>query len=165
MKNTTQYLTLGINNELLAIHVDHVQEILELRKISRLPRSPAHLLGMIDMRGQGVPVVDLRLKLGFCGGDEGIDTENTRIIVLEVPFASRVLTFGLKTDKVFEVTSLDGEGLEPSPEIGAKWNCELIDGIGRRNGDFVTVLNLKYLFEANEIELIASRAEATEQVA
>lgn len=153
MADMTQYVTLGIASELLAVPVETVQEILELQPVSRLPHAPSHLLGMIDVRGQGVPVLDLRLKLGF---EPAPDTENTRVIVLNVTVNGRGKTFGLKTDRVFEVTVLDEDELEAPPEIGAKWKSEFIAGIGRRNGQFVTVLDLGHLFAAEEIVLAPS---------
>ena len=156
MADTAQYVTLGIANELLAVPVERVREILEVQPVSRLPHAPAHLLGMIDVRGQGVPVVDLRMKLGF---EETMDTENTRVIVLHVKMNGRKLTFGLKTDRVFEVTVLDGDRLEPAPEIGTKWRSEFIEGIGRRNGRFVTVLDLGHLFAPEDLALIAPSSQ------
>lgn len=162
MAEIVQYVTLGIASDLLAVPVERVREILECRPISRLPHAPAHLLGMLDVRGQGVPVVDLRLKLGF---EQAEDTENTRIIVLTVLVAGRNLTFGLKTDRVFEVTVLDETTLEPPPEIGTRWRSELIAGVGRRNGSFVTVLDLDKLFASDEFALVATGAGEGERAA
>ncbi|WP_201766446.1 chemotaxis protein CheW [Litchfieldella anticariensis] len=152
MAEITQYVTLGIASELLAVPVERVREILESQPLSRLPHAPPWFLGMIDVRGQGVPVVDLRVKLGF---DAGEDTENTRIIVLEARMEGHELTLGLKTDRVFEVTPLDDTDLEPPPRVGAGWRPEFIVGIGRRNGAFVTVLALDHLFASTEVALIA----------
>lgn len=157
MADMAQYVTLGIASELLAVPVERVHEILEVQPVSRLPHSPDYLLGMIDVRGQGVPVVDLCRKLGF---DAIEDTENTRIIVLNVSVMGRELTFGLKTDRVFEVTVLDEPNLEPPPEIGIKWRSEFIAGIGRRNRAFVTVLDLNRLFESSEISTMAPSTQA-----
>ena len=157
MADAIQYVTLGIGQELLGVSVERVREILEIQPVSRLPHAPTHLLGMIDVRGQGVPVIDLRLKLGF---EHAVDTENTRVIVLNVTIDERELTFGLKTDRVFEVTVLDEADLEPAPEIGVKWRSEFISGIGRRNGRFVTVLDLGRLFTSGEMALVAPLPDA-----
>ncbi|WP_193175173.1 chemotaxis protein CheW [Oricola nitratireducens] len=143
MADAAQYLTLGIASETLAVPVGRVQEILELRPVSCLPHSPESLLGVIDVRGQSVPVVDLRLKLGF---PQSADTPDTRIVVLFVEVAGRQMTFGLKADRVFEVTVLDNTDLEAPPEVGMSWRSDCISGIGRRNGAFVTVLDLDRLF-------------------
>src|ERR1700760_1175037 len=104
MTDRTQYVTLGVADELFAAPVERVREILDMRPIARLPQAPANLLGMIDVRGDGVPVVDLRLTLGR---EEAVDNENTRIIVLTIDGANGQVTMGLKADRVFEVTLLD----------------------------------------------------------
>ncbi|PIL19582.1 hypothetical protein P775_13745 [Puniceibacterium antarcticum] len=145
MSERSQYVTLGAAGELFAAPVESVQEILEARAIMRLPRSPENMLGMIDVRGQGIPVLDLRRTLNMPKGE---DDESTRIIVLLVGRSEKKRILGLKTDRVYEVTFFDTEELEPAPEGAQDWQQNVIAGIGRRNGAFVTVLNLENLFEA-----------------
>src|SRR5690606_16222049 len=142
MAELNQYVTLGVADELFAAPVTRVQEILDMRPIARLPRAPENLLGMIDVRGEGVPVLDLRQTLGI---EPAEDTENTRIVVLSVTSPQGDLTVGLRADRVFEVTVLDSETLDPAPTISASWSGHCIGGIGRRNGRFVTVLDLDRL--------------------
>lgn len=139
MAEQTQYVTLGVAEEIFAAPVATVQEILDMLPIARLPRAPENLLGMIDVRGKGVPVLDLRLTLGMTPVP---DTENTRIVVLTINGPEGPVTLGLRTDKVFEVTVLDSETLDPAPAVSAGWSGHCIAGIGRRNGGFVTVLDL-----------------------
>lgn len=155
MAQNAQYVTLGIAGETFAAPVERVQEILEMQPISRMPNAPAWFLGMIDVRGQGVPVIDLRMKLGL---EAASDTVNTRILVLRVHLNGRELTLGLKADRVFEVTALDNTVLEQPPQIGVRWNSELITGIGRRNGAFVTVLDLERLFGTADIAFLPAAA-------
>jgi purine-binding chemotaxis protein CheW len=162
MADMAQYVTLGVAGELYAAPVERVQEILEMRPISRLPHAPTWFLGMIDVRGQGIPVVDLRMKLGL---DCAEDTRNTRILVLRVMVDGRELTLGLRADRVFEVTVLDEASLEPPPEIGIAWRFDCIAGIGRRNGAFVTVLELGRLFATAEIALMAPSAALRDNAA
>lgn len=138
MAERIQYVTIGVAEEIFAAPVTAVQEILDLLPIARLPRAPDNLLGMIDVRGMGVPVLDLRLTLGMA---PACDTENTRIAVLIISGPDGPLTVGLRADKVFEVTVLDTETLDPPPAISARWSGHCIKGIGRRNGSFVTVLD------------------------
>ncbi len=142
MAERSQYVTLGVGDELFAAPVSRVQEILDMRPIARLPQAPPHLLGMIDVRGQGVPVLDLRLTLGMAGAE---DNENTRIVVLSIAAASGEVVLGLRADRVFEVTVLDSDTLDPPPAIQTGWSGHCIEGIGRRNGLFVTVLDLDRL--------------------
>ncbi len=143
MSGTSQFVTLGAAREIFAAPVEKVQEILELQPIARLPNAPDNLLGMIDVRSQGIPVVDLRITLGL---PTSVDDENTRIVVLRLARQGRDLTLALKTDRVFEVTVLDDEALDPPPQTGRPWEAHAIAGIGRRNGAFVTVLDLDRLF-------------------
>jgi purine-binding chemotaxis protein CheW len=149
MSGTSQFVTLGAAEEIYAAPVEKVQEILELRPISRLPNAPANLLGMIDVRSEGIPVLDLRATLGLpVTGDD----ENTRIVVLRFQADGRELTLALKTDRVFEVTVLDDETLSPPPPTGRRWDSRVIAGIGRRNGAFVTVLDLDRLFSLSDVD-------------
>lgn len=157
MAENAQYVTLGIAGETFAAPVGRVQEILEVQPISRIPNAPASFLGMIDVRGQGVPVIDLRMKLGL---EAASDTVNTRILVLRVHMDGRELILGLKADRVFEVTALDNTVLEQPPQIGVRWSSELITGVGRRNGAFVTVLDLERLFGSADLAMALQPAAA-----
>ncbi|MDC9823103.1 chemotaxis protein CheW [Devosia sp. ZB163] len=142
MADKAQYVTLGVNGELFAAPVEKVQEILEMRPVARLPQAPPNLLGMTDVRGEGIPVLDLRLTLGLPEAD---DTENTRIVVLNVNGATAPMTVGLRTDRVYEVTVLDSDALDQPPAVSGEWRAHAVAGIGRRNGNFVTVLDLDRL--------------------
>ena len=152
MKDGSQYVTLGIDREVFAIPVEQVEEILDLRPVARLPHAPAYLLGMIDVRGRSVPVIDLRAKLGFTPAEA---TSSTRILVLEVAVGGRTLVFGLVADRVFEVTGMDGGRLEPPPEIGVRWRSDYISGVGRRGDAFVIVFDLSRLFADDEVPLLS----------
>lgn len=153
MTDDTQYVTLGIDREVFAIPVARVQEILDLCPISRLPHAPPYLLGMIDVRGRGVPVIDLRAKLGLFTAEA---TSSTRILVLEVTVGGKDLVLGLLADRVFEVTALDGGTLDPAPEIGVRWRSEYIVGVGRRGNAFVVVFDLSRLFAAEDLPLLSA---------
>jgi purine-binding chemotaxis protein CheW len=152
MADSEQYVTLGLDREIFAIPVGKVREILEMRSISRLPHAPDYLLGIIDVRGCSVPVIDLRLKLGLPPVEA---TVATRILVLEVTVGDRGLVLGLMVDKVFEVTALDGDTMDPPPDIGTRWRSDYITAVGRRGEAFVVVFDLSKLFTATELPLLA----------
>jgi purine-binding chemotaxis protein CheW len=143
----TQFVMLGIDREIFAVPVETVVEILDMRDMFRVPDAPAHLAGLIDVRGRSVPVIDLRVKLGL---PAKAVTEGTRIMVLEVPISGGQLVLGLIADRVYEVASLDDGKLEPPPDIGTKWRSEYIRGVGRRGEQFVVVFDLSRLFASDD---------------
>jgi purine-binding chemotaxis protein CheW len=149
-----QFVTLGIDREIFAVPVQAVVEILDMRPVFHIPEAPPYLAGLIDVRGRGVPVIDLRVKLGLCAMTA---TENTRILVLEVDLGGRRIALGLIADRVFEVISLDLGTLQPPPDIGVAWRSDYIRGIGRRGADFVLVFDLPHLFSTDEIAAIGTR--------
>ena len=147
------YVTLGIDREVFAVPVETVLEILDMRPLFRIPEAPAFLAGLIDVRGRGVPVIDLRTKLGLARVEA---TESTRILVLEVPVGNRRLVLGLIADRVFEVASLPESELEGAPDIGMAWRSDYIRGVGRRRDSFVVILDLPRLFSAEEAAAIGA---------
>jgi len=163
MADTTQYLTLGVDQELFGIDIRNVREILDMRPISKLPHAPPSLLGMIDVRGSGYPIVDLRAKLHLPRAEP---TEATRIIILDVPVKGRTLGVGFVADRVLEVTGLDDDHTEAAPDVGGRWESNYIAGIGRKGDAFVIIFDLERLMESDD-SLLASRggAAAAESVA
>ena len=147
MAQSAQYLTLGIDGELFGIDIAHVREILDMRPISKLPHAPDFLLGMIDVRGTGFPIVDLRTKLGL---PRVPATEATRIIILDVELGGRSLSVGFVADRVFEVTGLDTADTMAAPEVGGRWRSNYIAGIGRKGEAFVILLDLERLMRSDE---------------
>lgn len=151
------YVTLGIDREVFAVPVETVLEILDMRPLFRIPEAPAYLAGLIDVRGRGVPVIDLRTKLGL----PRVEADgNTRVLVLEVAVGSRQLVLGLIADRVFEVASLPDSELEGAPDIGMTWRSDYIRGVGRRGESFVVILDLPRLFSADEAATIGASGKA-----
>ena len=146
-----QFVTLGIEREVFAVPVEAVVEILDMRPVFRLPETPPYLAGLIDVRGRGVPVIDLRLKLGLPATKP---TENTRILVLEVEAAGRRIVLGLIADRVFEVMALDLRQCEAPPDIGVAWRSDYIRGVGRRGNGFVVIFDLAKLFSTEEAVIL-----------
>lgn len=140
--NSEQFVILGLDQELFAVPVEMVREILEMRQSFHMPEAPPYLAGLIDVGGRAVPVIDLRVKLGLPGRTA---TADTRILVLDVPAGKRQLSFGLIVDRVLEVTALDADNTAPPPEIGTRWRSDYIRAIGRREGNFVVIFDLARL--------------------
>jgi purine-binding chemotaxis protein CheW len=150
-----QFVTLGIDREVFAVPVETVVEILDMRPVFRIPETPAYLAGLIDVRGRGVPVIDLRVKLGL---PAIAATENTRILVLEVMVAGRQIVLGLIADRVFEVIALDLRQLEAPPDIGVAWHSDYIRGVGRRGSGFVVIFDLPKLFSTDEVVILSGES-------
>lgn len=161
MAETAQYLTLGLAGETFGIGIRNVREILDMRPISRLPHAPHFLLGMIDVRGSGYPIVDLRLKLDLPSVPA---TDATRIIILDVPLGERVVGVGFVADCVYEVTDIDENSVEAVPEVGGRWQSDYIAGIGRKGEKFVILFDLARLM-AHEGMPAAKQAQVDENVA
>ncbi|MCQ4163061.1 chemotaxis protein CheW [Roseomonas sp. GC11] len=140
-----QFVTLGLDGEVFAVPVNLVREILDSRRITRLPEAPMHVLGLIDVRGRSVPVMDLRACLGMASSG---CTEHTRILVLEVASQGQPRVLGLMVDRVFEVRALDSATLEAPPDLGRNWRSEHLLGIGRQGDDFVLLLDIDRMFAA-----------------
>ena len=142
-----QFVTLGIDREVFAVPVETVLEILDMRQASRVPEAPPYMLGLIDLRGRSVPVLDLRVKLGLPAIPA---TETTRILVLEVTIAGRPLVLGLVADRVIEVMALGAGRSSRRPDIGMRWRSDYILGVGHRDGRFVIIFNLSRLFSEED---------------
>jgi purine-binding chemotaxis protein CheW len=144
----TQYVTLCLGAEVFAVPVTYVREILDYRESFRIPEGPGYLLGLIDVRGRGTPVIDLRTKLGLPPVPV---SPSTRIMVIDVPIADRVLALGLVADRVLEVATFRTEQIEAAPDVGVPWASDYIAGVVRREEGFVVLFNLPHLLTAAEI--------------
>jgi purine-binding chemotaxis protein CheW len=144
-----QYLTCKLDKEIFAIEVSRVREVLDMVEISRVPNSPSYMRGMINVRGSVIPVMDLCLKFGMTGVETTLDT---RIIVLEVIDSDGDnIVVGALADAVHEVTELNEADVEEAPRIGTRWNTDFIRGIGKRNEEFIVILNIDKVFSADEL--------------
>ena len=146
--SVSSYVTLGVGDETFAVDVGLVQEILDYRAVAHLPNAPPFLVGVIDVRGCMVPVVDLRIKLGFPAAPV---TEQSRILVLELTVEGRHLVIGLLADRVFEVAEFETSGLESAPDVGLSWKSDYIRAIGRLRGTFVIIFDMEHLFGSDEV--------------
>lgn len=159
MTGSVDVVTFMADLGLYAVPVARVQEILDLRPVAALPNAPAHLLGIIDLRGDNIPVVDLRRLLGRPSGE---DTEQSRILVVSVNHEGGRVTIGIKTDRVIEVTALDDGEVRPMDEADLlRWKGSSVAGIGRRNGAVVSVLDLDRLFVPVDFGVAADALAAT----
>jgi len=155
---TTQYLTFRLDEELFALDIAKVREVLDLTAITRVPRTPEYMLGVINLRGSVVPVVDLRLKFGMTKSEK---TVNTCIIITEVMVDDETVILGALVDSVQEVIDLEPGDLEPPPKIGARLNTDFIKAMGKHNDRFIIILYIDKVFSTSELAMVQHAGEET----
>lgn len=151
MSTPAQFVTLGLGEEVFAVPVDYVREILDWARPFAIPEGPAYLLGLTDVRGRGTPTLDLRRKLGLT---PLAPTPATRILVVDIPLPAGPLSVGLAADRVIEVAAYPPEEIEPAPEIGVPWRNEYIRGVVRREGRFVVLFDLVRLLTSEDVAML-----------
>ena len=152
---TAQYITFKLGDELFAINVGQVREVLELPQITNVPTAPPYMRGVVNVRGKAIPVVDLRLKFGL---PPAKDTVNSRIVVMELELDGEPTVVGGIADSVHEVIELEPSQINPPPRIAMRWRTELIEGMGRRGEDFIIILNITEVFTSKEVALLDNHA-------
>jgi purine-binding chemotaxis protein CheW len=155
--DSRQYVTFCLGEELFGIEVTRAREILDLVPVTKVPQTPDYLLGVINLRGQVVPVVDLRVKLGLSKAEA---TRDSCIIVMEVQVDGEVLTVGGLADSVREVLELRDDLIEPAPRLGTKLKTEFIAGMGKVEEQFLILLEIDRVFSAEELALVQEAGES-----
>ena len=151
---TTQYLTFKLEDELFALDIGKVREVLDFTSITKVPQTPDYMRGVINLRGSVVPVVDLRLKFGMTMAEQ---TVNTCVIIVEVDMGGEDVVMGAMADSVQEVLDLEPDHIEPPPRIGAKLNLDFIRGMGKHQDQFIIILDIDKVFTIDELELVRER--------
>lgn len=150
ISDTRQYLTFKLAEEVFALEVANVREILEFIPITKVPRTPDFMTGVINLRGSVVPVTDMRLKFGM---SETEKTVNTCIIVVEVNIDGEKALLGALVDSVQEVFELEAQQIEPPPRLGLGMKTEFIEGMGKRDNQFVIILDIDKVFSMEELDI------------
>ena len=152
-----QVVTFGLGSETFAVPVTMVREILDYREAFHIPNGPAWLLGLTDVRGQGVPTIDFRSRLGLPRMEA---TSATRVLVVDVPVEGRELTLGLVVDRVLDVSAFEAGKIEAAPDIGMNWNSDYIHGVVRRAEGFVVIVDVARIFSAADAALLPGISNA-----
>lgn len=146
----SQYLTFILQEETFAVGVEQVTEILDAPAITRVPRTPDFVAGVINLRGRVVPVIDLRLRFGLAAHDGGPRC----IVVLEVVEEGVLCQVGALVDGVQEVVPLQRDQIEPPPRLGLGLHLDFLVGVGKLGESFVLLLNVPRLFSGGEVEVM-----------
>lgn len=142
------YLSFKIGVEMFASNVKHVHNIIELIPITKVPHCPDYMLGIINLRGEVLPVIDTRIKFGI---QDTAFTNNTCILVMEVSIENENILVGAVVDAVSEVIEIDDTQIKPAPSLGSKFRSEFIDGIYHNDNGFIMLLDMDKVFSTDEL--------------
>lgn len=157
-----EVLTLKLGGHVFALEAAHVREILDLVPATEVPTARPVVSSLINVRGQVVPLADLRHKFSMEILPSNIDT---RIVVIEISIDGIMTTVGLLADKVFEVTELAPTALENTPKIGMVWRPEYIRCIGKCGEGFIVVLDIEAIFSTPSAAKLDHGGEAARTAA
>ena len=154
LESTGQYLTFVLDEEVYALDIRQVREVLDLSPITKVPRMPDFMRGVINLRGGVVPVVDLRLKFGLAASERTVDT---CIIIIEITMDGETTLLGALADSVQEVLDLDQEQIKAPPKIGTRLKTEFIRGMGKKNDRFIIILDIDKVFTTYELAQVSEK--------
>ena len=159
LEEPVQYLTFRLDGEYFATEITQVREILEFCRITKVPRTPDYMRGVINLRGSVVPVLDLRCKFGM---EEVEPTVDTCIVIVEVRIDNENTVLGALADSVQEVIELNSDQLEPVPRLGTRVNAEFISAIGKQDDKFVMILDMNRIFTEDLLMELEENSPRTE---
>lgn len=151
LSETNQYLTFTLDEEIFALDIGKVREVLDFSAVTKVPQTPEFMRGVINLRGSVVPVIDMRLKFGMAKTEK---TVNTCIIIVEIAMDGETTILGALADSVQEVLDLEPDQIEPPPKIGTKLNTDFIKGMGKRDEQFIIILDIDKVFSSDELAVV-----------
>ncbi len=144
-------LTFQLGKQEYGIQILEAREVVGLMQIDPVPQTPEFMKGVINLRGGVVPVVDLRLKFGM---SEAEKTVNTCVIIVEVSVDGESAVLGALADSVQEVLDLEADQIEPAPKIGTRLKTDFIKGMGKRDDQFIMILDINKVFSSDELAIV-----------
>lgn len=151
-----KYLTFKLALEEYGLEILKVQEIIQMQSVTRVPRTPDYVRGVINLRGKVIPVIDLRKKFSL---DTCIDTEKTCIIVVQIDNSDKLVVMGIIIDEVKEVLDIKAGDIENTPSFGANISTDFILGMGKVNGNVKILLDIDKVLSIQELSTIQNFAE------
>ena len=150
------YLSFKLGEEEFAAHASKVLNILEMTGITVVPKAPAYMKGVINLRGTVLPVIDTRIKFGMPPTEY---TNNTCIIVLDIFLDGESIHVGALVDGVQAVLEIDKNSIMPAPSIGSKYRSEFIEGVASINDKFVMLLDMDAIFSTDDLAELIGKTE------
>ncbi|MFO8085841.1 MAG: chemotaxis protein CheW [Desulfobacterales bacterium] len=151
-----KYLTFNLGDEGYGLEILKVQEIIGMQEITKIPRTPAYVKGVINLRGKVIPVIDLRLKFEM---EEKEYTRKTCIIVVQVKREENTLIMGIIVDEVSEVLDISGDRIEAPPSMGTRLETHFILGMAKTESTVKILLDIDNVLSAQELAAITRTGE------
>ena len=155
-----QYLTFTLGEEMFAIGILAIREIIEYGHLTEVPMTPPFIRGVINQRGAVVPVVDLAVRFGR---EPLANTKRTCIVIIEIESDKGRQEMGIVVDAVSEVLEIPATEIEPPPQFGARIRIDFIAGMGKIDGSFVVLLDVDRVLSSDEVAIAAGIRRQTEQ--
>jgi purine-binding chemotaxis protein CheW len=153
-----QYLTFLISDEAFGLGILHIKEIIEFESVTHVPMMPEYIPGVINLRGNVVPVIDLNHRFYRKKTDFG---RKTCIIITEVAMEKESIDVGLLVDAVNEVVDIPPKLIESAPSFGAKIRLDFIQGLGKVDEKFVILLNIEQILNLDELAILQDKSILT----
>jgi len=157
LDDVNTFLSFKLKDEYFATNVSKVLTILEMKPITKVPNSPTYMRGVINLRGNVLPVIDMRIKFGMPATEF---TTATCIIVLNVEIEEENVQLGIIADAVDEVLEIKESEIEESPSIGTKYKNEFIQGMYKLKDGFIMLLNMNLIFNTDDLIITKEIEEA-----
>ncbi|MBS1161303.1 MAG: cheW [Proteobacteria bacterium] len=148
-----QYLTFLLGDEMFAIGILAIREIIEYGFVTEVPMTPPFIRGVINLRGAVVPVVDLAVRFGRVPRE---NSKRTCIVIVEIVSEKGSQEMGIVVDAVSEVLEISPQEIEPPPEFGARVRNDFIQGMGKIGGKFVVLLDVNRVLSVDEVSVVAA---------
>jgi len=158
---SNQYLTFVLDKEDFALEIMKVKEVLDYINITRVPRMPGYLCGVINLRGNVVPVIDLRLKLGMTKIQRTVDT---CIVIMEIHIDGELIQMGALTDAVKGVIELESHNIVSAPKLGTRLNTDFIRGMGKQDDQFIIILDIDRVLSVDDITVLQDVKDLTQNI-
>jgi len=159
LSRINSYLSFKLGDEEFAAHVGKVLNILEMTKITEVPKAPVYMKGVINLRGTVLPVIDTRIKFGMSPTEY---TTNTCIIVLDIDVDGENIQVGALVDAVQAVLEIEKGQIMPPPSIGSKYKSEFIEGVANIDEKFIMILDMDAVFSTEDVTDLLTKTEETE---
>jgi purine-binding chemotaxis protein CheW len=146
---TNAYLTFALGDEKFAIPVDHVQEVVEFGQVTKVPNAPIYMLGIINLRGRVLPLLDTKLKLGLAATNI---TQKSRVMILDIQTAEdKNYQIGAMVDFAREVVEIDDTEIQDAPEFENLKSSAPITGLVNNHGDITMIMDITRVFSMNDL--------------